>query len=177
MLSKLATVFRVPELRRKIFLTVILLGVYRLGFHITLPFMNHELIRETVEKSAQGDGLGSLLQMVSLFSATDLQSGSIFGLGIMPYITASIVFQLLGTVYPPLEALQKEGESGRRRLNEYTRYATVVVCMLQSFFLIRSLAGQGLILDYYNVIWWHVLGTVVMTAGTVFLMWIGEQIE
>ena len=177
MLSKLATVFRVPELRRKIILTVILLGVYRLGFHITLPFMNHDNFREAAEKAAQGGGLGNLLQMVSLFSATDLQSGSIFGLGIMPYITASIVFQLLGTVYPPLEAMQKEGEAGRRRLNEYTRYATVVVCALQSFFLIRSLGGQGMILDYYNSFWWHILGTVVMIAGTVFLMWIGEQID
>ena len=97
MLSKLATVFRVPELRRKIILTVILLGVYRLGFHITLPFMNHDNFREAAEKAAQSGGLGNLLQMVSLFSATDLQSGSIFGLGIMPYITASIVFQLLWT--------------------------------------------------------------------------------
>ena len=177
MLSKLATVFRVPELRRKIILTVILLGVYRLGFHITLPFMNHDNFREAAEKAAQSGGLGNLLQMVSLFSATDLQSGSIFGLGIMPYITASIVFQLLGTVYPPLEAMQKEGEAGRRRLNEYTRYATVVVCALQSFFLIRSLGGQVMILEYYNSFWWHILGTVVMIAGTVFLMWIGEQID
>lgn len=178
MLSKLVTVFRVPELRRKIFLTVILLGVYRLGFHIYLPFMDQELIRKTMEQSGQGDGFGSLLQMASLLSATDLQSGSIFGLGIMPYITASIVFQLLGTVYPPLEALQKEGESGRRKLNEYTRYATVLVCVLQSYGLIRySLAGQGLILDYYNTFGWHVLGTIIMTAGTVFLMWIGEQID
>ena len=177
MLSKLATVFRVPELRRKIVLTIILLGVYRLGFHITLPFMNHETFKAAAEKASQSGGLGNLLQMVSLFSATDLQSGSIFGLGIMPYITASIVFQLLGTVYPPLEALQKEGESGRRRLNEYTRYATVVVCALQSFFLIRSLGGQGMILEYYNSFWWHILGTIVMIAGTVFLMWIGEQID
>lgn len=177
MLSKLVTVFRIPELRRKIFLTIILLAVYRLGFHITLPFMDHEVIRKAVENAGQGSGLGSLMQMVSLFSASDLQSGSIFGLGIMPYITASIVFQLLGTVYPPLEALQKEGESGRRRLNEYTRYATVFVCVLQSFFLIRSLGSQGLVLDYYNTIVWHLLGTLVMTAGTVLLMWIGEQID
>ncbi len=178
MLSKLVTVFRVPELRRKIFLTIILLAVYRLGFFITLPFMNHEVIKDTVEKAGQAGGLGSLLQMASLLSATDLQSGSIFGLGIMPYITASIVFQLLGTVYPPLEALQKEGESGRRRLNEYTRYATVFVCFLQSYGLIRySLAGQGLVLDYYNTFFWHLLGTIIMTAGTVFLMWIGEQID
>jgi preprotein translocase subunit SecY len=104
----------------------------------------------------------------------------VFGLGIMPYITASIVFQLLGTVYPPLEALQKEGESGRRRLNEYTRYATVFVCVLQSFGLLWSMrggtwsSGDSARVRYHG---WLVFGTILMTAGTVFLMWIGEQID
>lgn len=116
-----------------------------------------------------------------MFSASDLQNGSVFGLGIMPYITASIVFQLLATVYPPLEQLQKEGESGRRRLNEYTRYATVVVCLLQSFFLLRTMSsggsGQAIILPEYDGFQWLLFGTLVMTAGTVFLMWIGEQID
>ncbi len=182
MLAKLLTVFRVPELRRKIFLTVILLAVYRLGYHITLPFIDHESIGKVMENAQSGStGLGGLLQVVSVFSASDLQNGSVFGLGIMPYITASIVFQLLATVYPPLEQLQKEGESGRRRLNEYTRYATVVVCVFQSFALMWSMAGTGsgqaTILEGYNTIGWLLFGTVVMTAGTVFLMWIGEQID
>ncbi len=182
MLEKLLTVFRIPELRRKIILTVVLLGVYRLGYHITLPFMDHESVGEVMEK-AQGNstGIGGLLQAVSVFSASSLQSGSLFGLGIMPYITASIVFQLLGTVYPPLEALQKEGESGRRRLNEYTRYATVFVCLLQSFALLWSMRGgadgQAAILSGYTSIGWLLFGTIMMTAGTVFLMWIGEQID
>jgi len=182
MLAKLMTVFRVPELRRKILLTFMLLAVYRLGFFVTLPFMDHAAIKSSVENSQQGtSGLGGLLQVVSIFSASDLQTGSIFGLGIMPYITASILFQLLGTVYPPLEQLQKEGESGRRRLNEYTRYATVVVCLLQSFFLIKGLASGSLggefVMAEYNTFGWHLLGTIVMTAGTVLLMWIGEQID
>ena len=182
MLEKLLTVFRIPELRRKIILTVVLLGVYRLGYHITLPFMDHESVGEVMEK-AQGNstGIGGLLQAVSVFSASSLQSGSLFGLGIMPYITASIVFQLLGTVYPPLEALQKEGESGRRRLNEYTRYATVFVCLLQSFALLWSMRGgtdgQAAILTGYTSVGWLLFGTIMMTAGTVFLMWIGEQID
>ncbi len=182
MLAKLLTVFRIPELRRKIILTVILLGVYRLGYHITLPFMDHESIGKVMENAQGGSsGLGGLLQVVSVFSASELQNGSLFGLGIMPYITASIVFQLLGTVYPPLEALQKEGESGRRRLNEYTRYATVVVCVLQSFALLWSMrggaAGQAAILPGYDSLSWLIFGTILMTAGTVFLMWIGEQID
>ncbi len=182
MLAKLLTVFRVPELRRKIILTVVLLAVYRLGFHITLPFIDHESVGKAMENAQGGrGGLGGLLQVVSVFSASDLQNGSVFGLGIMPYITASIVFQLLATVYPPLEQLQKEGESGRRRLNEYTRYATVVVCLLQSFFLLRTMSsggsGAAVILPDYDGFHWLLFGTLVMTAGTVFLMWIGEQID
>lgn len=182
MIAKLLTVFRIPELRRKIVLTVILLAVYRLGYHITLPFIDHAAIKRLFENAQSGgSGLSGLLQAVSVFSASDLQSGSVFGLGIMPYITASIVFQLLATVYPPLEALQKEGESGRRRLNEYTRYATVVVCLFQSFFLMYSMKGSdgnsGTILPGYTGMHWILFGTIVMTAGTVFLMWIGEQID
>ena len=183
MLSKLLTVFRVPELRQKILLTIGLLAVYRMGFSITLPFMDHDAIRRVMSPGNQGTGLGDMLKMVQVFSASNLTNGSIFGLGIMPYITASIVFQLLGTVYPPLEALQKEGESGRRRLNEYTRYATVVICLLQSFFLIRgltsagALASESLVLEGYRTFTWCLIGTFVMTAGTVFLMWIGEQID
>ena len=183
MISRLAAIWRVPELWQKILLTIGLLAIYRLGFHITLPFMNHEVFKQVKENAQGGDGLGNLLQMVSLFSASNLTTGSLFGLGIMPYITASIVFQLLGTVYPPLEQLQKEGESGRRRINEYTRYATVGICLLQSFFLIRGLAagalssGVPMLLPEYNSFGWHVMGTITMTCGTVFLMWIGEQID
>lgn len=182
MFSRLAAIWRVPELWRKILLTVGLLAIYRLGFHITLPFINHEAIRKTAENASEG-GLGGMLQMMSLFSASSLTNGSLFGLGIMPYITASIVFQLLGTVYPPLEQLQKEGEAGRRRINEYTRYATVVICLLQSFFIIKALAGgtlsggEPMVLQEYNGTGWFILGSLVMTCGTVFLMWIGEQID
>lgn len=182
MFSKLLTVFRVPELRQKILLTIGLLAVYRMGFSITLPFMDHAKIAEAAQAVGGGTGLGNMLKMVQVFSASNITNGSIFGLGIMPYITASIVFQLLGTVYPPLEQLQKEGESGRRRLNEYTRYATVVICLLQSFFLIRGLAGgaitgNSMFLVGYDSFGWILVGTFVMTAGTVFLMWIGEQID
>jgi preprotein translocase subunit SecY len=182
MFSKLLTVFRVPELRQKILLTIGLLAVYRMGFSITLPFMDHAAIADATKSVGGGTGLGDMLKMVQVFSASNITNGSIFGLGIMPYITASIVFQLLGTVYPPLEQLQKEGESGRRRLNEYTRYATVVICLLQSFFLIRGLAGgaitgSSMFLQDYDHIGWVLVGTFVMTAGTVFLMWIGEQID
>jgi preprotein translocase subunit SecY len=109
-------------------------------------------------------------------------NATIFGLGIMPYISASIIFQLLGSVYPPLERLQKEGEAGRRKINEYTRYATVLICLGQSYFWIRGLSAgfggdQSLIMPAYD--WWlfHIVGTVTMTVGTILLMWIGEQID
>jgi preprotein translocase subunit SecY len=101
----------------------------------------------------------------------------------MPYISASIIFQLLGSVYPPLERLQKEGEAGRKKINEYTRYATVVICLAQSFFWIRALSGgamfggQGMILEYYDTWPCHIVATITMTAGTILLMWIGEQID
>jgi preprotein translocase subunit SecY len=176
--AKLMTVFKIPELRNKILLTIVLLAVYRLGFHITLPFIDHAAVAERLGKAETGGasgGVAGLLQVVSVFAATQLDSGSIFGLGIMPYITASIVFQLLATVYPPLESLQKEGESGRRRINEYTRYATVVVCIFQSFFLLGSMKAN--FLPDYTGLHWIIFGTLVMTAGTVFLMWIGEQID
>ncbi|QDT16049.1 preprotein translocase subunit SecY [Alienimonas californiensis] len=184
MFNKLVTVFRIPELRRKILLTLILLAVYRMGFSIPLPFIDQDQLAALQAKS-QGDSndpTGRVLQVVSLFSASSLSNATIFGLGIMPYISASIIFQLLGSVYPPLEKLQKEGESGRRKITEWTRYATVLICIGQSYFWIKqlssgSLTGQKLIMTEYD--WWlyYMLGTVVMTAGTIFLMWIGEQID
>jgi preprotein translocase subunit SecY len=135
-------------------------------------------------KEMQGNegGFGQVMQIVALFSASNIGNATIFGLGIMPYISASIIFQLMGQVYPPLEALQKEGESGRRKITEYTRYATVVICLVQSFMWIRGLAsggllGVGVILDGYNNVWGTLAGAVWMTTGTVVLMWIGEQID
>jgi len=183
MLGKLFMVFRIPELRNKIFLTIALLAVYRMGFAIPLPFIDQEQLKQAQEELQQeSGGLGQVMQIVALFSASSLGNSTIFGLGIMPYISASIIFQLLGTVYPPLEKLQKEGESGRRKINEYTRYATVLICLGQSFFWIRglsggSLMGSGLIMEQYN--WWlfWIIGTITMTAGTILLMWIGEQID
>ena len=121
MLAKLVTVFKIPELRQKILLTLFLLAVYRMGFAIPLPFIDQENMLASMKKLQDGSGLGPLIQMVSLFSASNIGNSTIFGLGIMPYISASIIFQLLGSVYPPLEQLKKEGEAGQRKINEYTR--------------------------------------------------------
>jgi len=183
MLGKFLTLFKIPELRSKILLTVGLLAVYRMGFWIPLPFIDQEVLKQTIEDLQSADGgIGQVMQIVALFSASNVGNSTIFGLGIMPYISASIIFQLLGSVYPPLERLQKEGESGRKKINEYTRYATVVICLGQSYFWIRALSGglgggQGLIIPDYDMFYFHIVCTVTMTAGTVLLMWIGEQID
>ncbi|MBW3542063.1 MAG: preprotein translocase subunit SecY [Planctomycetes bacterium] len=184
MLEKLLTVFRIPELRRKILLTLGLLAVYRMGFAIPLPFIDQDVLVQRMKQMQQGGtgGVGQVMQVVALFSASDIGNATIFGLGIMPYISASIIFQLLGSVYPPLERLQKEGEAGRRKINEYTRYATVFICLLQSFFWIRGLSGGfgtggGIIMETYDEFFYHMVGAVTMTVGTIFLMWIGEQID
>ena len=183
MFTKLITVFKISDLRRKIFLTLGLLAVYRMGFAIPLPFIDQPTMLASMEKMKdQQGGFGQVIQLVSLFSASNIGNSTIFGLGIMPYISASIIFQLLASVYPPLEKLQKEGEAGRRKINEYTRYATVVICLGQSYFWIRALAtgfgsGDSFIISEYNSWEFHLVGTVTMTAGTVLLMWIGEQID
>lgn len=183
MLGKLTVLFKIPELRKKILLTLILLAVYRMGFWIALPFVDQAQLAETLkELQSQQGGLGQVMQVISLFSASNIGQSTIFGLGIMPYISASIIFQLMGTVYPPLERLQKEGEAGRKKINEYTRYATVVICLAQSFFWIRSLSGglgsgNSLILSGYDGLYYQLVATITMTAGTIFLMWIGEQID
>lgn len=178
MLSKFITVFKIPELRNKILLTLGLLAVYRMGFAVPLPFIDQDQLAASLKQASGDDGVGSILAAIQLFSASNF--GSIFGLGIMPYITASIIFQLLGTVYPPLEALQKEGEAGRRKINEYTRWATVVICLVQSWFFISnigSVLGEGIVLADYAGFSYRIAATVTMTAGTIFLMWIGEQVD
>lgn len=180
MFAKFATIFKIPELRRKIWLTLFLLFVYRMGFYITLPPINQAVMtKQFSDMQKQGNTLGQTLKMVELFSASNFGMSSIFGLGIMPYISASIILQLLGSVYPPLEKLQKEGEAGRKKINEYTRYLTVVLCLVQSYMWIQYLTStQGSII-YPGFRWMYptFVCAVTMTAGTIFLMWIGEQID
>ncbi|MSR57724.1 MAG: preprotein translocase subunit SecY [Planctomycetaceae bacterium] len=181
MFAKFATIFKIPELRRKIFLTLFLLFVYRLGFYITLPNINQSVMKDSFESmKEQNSALGNTLKMVELFSASNFGNSTIFGLGIMPYISASIILQLLGSVYPPLEKLQKEGEAGRKKINEYTRYLTVVLCFFQSLMWIRFLAAEidkPIIYAEWAGFWPTFFAAWTMTAGTVFLMWIGEQID
>ncbi len=181
MWEKIRVVWQIPELRQKILLTLLMLAIYRVGFQIQLPIIDAEQAKAF---AGQQGGLADLMQAVAVLSASQLTMVTIFGLGIMPYISASIIFQLLGSVYPPLEQLQKEGESGRKKINEYTRYATVAICLLQSWFYVNSyVEGYHLVAagfgpgpeDLYFS--WKLVAVLTMTAGTVFLMWLGEQID
>ncbi len=180
MFEKFITVFKIPELRRKIWLTLVLLCVYRLGYYITLPNIDQTQIKANMEKMQADTTMGQTFQLVQLFSASDFGNATIFGLGIMPYISASIILQLLASVWPPLEKLQKEGEVGRKKINEYTRYLTVFLCLFQSIMwlsYVKNTMGSDAVYSNYND-WYANLGNVItMTAGSVFLMWVGEQID
>jgi preprotein translocase subunit SecY len=183
MWEKIRVIFTIPELRQKILLTLLFLAIYRVGWLITLPIVDQK--KMTAVFGAGAGGLGDLIQQVAVFSASQLNQATIFGLGIMPYISASIIFQLLASVWAPLEKLQKEGETGRKKINEYTRYATVVICLIQSWFYVGVLVSYELVYD--NPIFknedgslrfsWQLVTVLTMTAGTVFLMWLGEQID
>jgi preprotein translocase subunit SecY len=181
MWEKIRVIWQIPELRTKILLTLLMLAIYRIGFQIPLPIIDQQ---KADAFDAQRGGLSDMLETVALLSASQLKDVTIFGLGIMPYISASIIFQLLASVYAPLEQLQKEGESGRKKINEYTRYATCVLCLFQSWFYIESFVEpQGLVASAFQtsslqLVWhWKLAAILTMTAGTMFLMWLGEQID
>jgi len=181
MWEKIRVIFSIPELRQKILLTLGLLAIYRVGWQIPLPIVDQQ---QMTAFATGGSDVAQVLQKVAVFSASQLSQATIFGLGIMPYISASIIFQLLGSVWAPLERLQKEGESGRRKINEYTRYATVVLCLGQSWFYVSGFLVQfGLVKDGYLtddgslLFGWHLMSVLTMTSGTIFLMWLGEQID
>ncbi|GAC1447511.1 MAG: preprotein translocase subunit SecY [Isosphaeraceae bacterium] len=177
-MGKLYTIlFKVPELKKKILMTAMFLAIYRIGFYIPLPIVDQNKLQgwqEVQQKSAAGKVFGT----VAMFGGTQIGMSTIFGLGIMPYISASIIFQLLGSIVPSLEAMMKEGESGRKRINEYTRYATVVLCAIQSAFWVQYMMSQmGVVLPQYQTFWHGLVSVCMMTAGTIFLMWLGEQID
>jgi preprotein translocase subunit SecY len=181
MLQALLNVFKIPELRNKILFTLGMLAVYRIGFWIPLPGVDQSALAKLFEQ-AQGEGsaLARAGNFIAMFSGGAFSHSTIFGLGIMPYITASIIFQLLTTVSPKLKKLQEEGPTGRQKIMEWTRYATIGLCIIQGFGWLKfiSSGAQGLVMAEYaaSPLWW-VMGLAALTAGTVFLMWLGEQID
>jgi preprotein translocase subunit SecY len=181
MWEKVKVIWKIPELRTKIGLTLLMLAIYRVGFQIQVPILDQAKVHSL---ASQKGGVGDILENVATLSASRLRDVTIFGLGIMPYISASIIFQLLASVYPPLEQLQKEGEAGRKKINEYTRYATFFLCLFQSWFYVQSyVQAQGLVAPAFlnsagGLVWhWKIATVLTMTAGTMFLMWLGEQID
>jgi preprotein translocase subunit SecY len=170
MVEKFLNIFRIPDLRKRVLFTMAMLAIYRLGGHLPTPGVNFLKLEQAFSQNA-----GSLLGFVDLFSGGNLRRMTIFALGIMPYITASIILQLLTVVYEPLAKLQKEGELGRKKITEWTRYITIILSAIQSFGIAIGLEKAG---DFVlNPGTGFVLMTMLtLTAGSTFVMWLGEQI-
>jgi preprotein translocase subunit SecY len=177
MLESIRNIFSIPDLRRRVIFTLLLLAVYRVGAQIPSPGISAPALEEFWQMQR-----GTILGFVDLFTGRSMSRMTIFALGIMPYISASIILQLLQVVWPYLERLSKEGELGRKKITQYTRYGTILICLIQStgisFFLesLRSPASNAPIVP--NPGWgFRLLTILTMTTGTVFIMWLGEQIS
>jgi preprotein translocase subunit SecY len=170
-------IFSIPELLRKLAFTLGLLCIYRVGFHVPLPGLNEEEVKSYMSEQAEG-AFGEALQFYSMFTGGSLQQATLFGLGIMPYISASIIFQLLATVVPALEKLRKEGPAGYKKIQEYTRYATVLLCVIQGAFWMNYMRGSDLLYpETRESVLIYLAGVLGLTTGTIFMMWLGEQID
>src|ERR1700729_2042809 len=173
MFEKIANIFRIPDLRKRVLFTLGMLAVYRLGGHIPTPGINADMLAQFFNQNS-----GSALGLVDLFSGGNLRKLTVFALGIMPYITASIIFQLLTVIYEPLAKLQKEGELGRRKITQWTRYVTVLLGIVQSFAIALTLTntstGQSMVTISRAA--FIPLCVITLTSGTAFIMWLGEQI-
>jgi preprotein translocase subunit SecY len=178
--SSIANIFKIPELRKRIFFTLALLAVYRIGIFVSAPGVDREALKQNMQA-----GQGGLLNLLNFFTGGAMEQASVFALGIMPYITSSIIMQLLVVVIPALERLQKEGDAGRRKVNQYTRYGTMGISAVQAIMLtgwLKSLSNSGD--PVFNTEWaaaWggsaiYLLNIVTLTAGTAFIMWLGERI-
>lgn len=175
MISGAQNIFKIPELKRRILMTFFLLAIYRIGVHIPTPGINGDALA-----SFFAHAKGTLFSLIDMFAGGALERLSVFALGIMPYISASIILQLLTVVIPYLAQLQKEGEIGRKKIVQYTRYGTVVLSMIQGFGIAVGLenmtgaAGEMIVL---NPGWsFRIMTVITLTAGTAFIMWLGEQI-
>src|SRR5829696_2823445 len=160
--------FQVPDLRKRIFFTLGLLAIYRIGAHVTAPGINKERLEAVWHEVGS-----TLLGVLDLFSGGNFRTISVFALGVTPYITASIILQLMTVVYPALKKLQEEGEMGRQKINQWTRYLTVILAAIQTSFVAHWLQVNGV-----GAPGWGFLFTTILTltTGTMFVMWLGEQI-
>ena len=167
--------FRIPDLRKRLLFTLAMLAVYRLGAFMPTPGINTDVLAQFFEQNQ-----GSVLGVIDLFSGGNFRRLTIFALGIMPYITASIILQLMTVVWPYLERLQKEGELGRRKITQYTRYLTIMLSVVQSFSIAerlqRQTCGRAQPLVYNPGIAFMLMTILTLTTGSAFIMWLGEQI-
>ncbi len=186
MLSAFTNSLKIPELRSRIFYTLALLFVARVGAHIPLPGLDPKPLQDFFAAQTAA-GSGALVGLYNMFTGGALVKGAVCALGIMPYISASIIFQLMTAVVPALSRLQQEGDVGRQKLTQYTRYATVIICLIQGTLLILALENPGRLFNGYDVAqygsiviapetWFLITSVIFMTAGTMMLMWLGEQI-
>src|SRR5918993_5068683 len=175
-MDSVKNIFAIPELRKRVLFTFGLLAVYRLGSKIPTPGINTNALADLAARAQ-----GTMFGLYDMFSGNNLSQMTIFALGIMPYISASIILQLLTVVWPFLERISKEGELGRRKITQYTRYGTILLAVVQSFgiaiWLERStdIAG-GLPLVYASGWGFRLMTVLTLTTGTMFIMWLGEQI-
>jgi preprotein translocase subunit SecY len=178
MLSAFRNALKIPELRGKILFTVAIIAVYRLGSHLPVPGVDFDAVQQFLENPGNRDPNGAFT-LINLFSGGALTQFAIFALGIMPYITSSIIMQLLQVVIPRLEQLQKEGESGRKKIQQYTRYVTVFLALLQSASIVQLAHNNGILpLDIFPGLTpgRFALAVLTLTAGTALIMWLGELI-
>jgi preprotein translocase subunit SecY len=176
MLESFQNAFRIPELRSRILITLFLLAVYRIGSQIPTPGIDHTVLSSFFDRMG-----GTIFGLYNMFVGGAFERATIFALGVMPYISASIVLQLLGSMWPYLQRLQKEGQEGQKKINQYTRYGTVLLSLIQAFGIsfwlqdVRDEFGRSAVIDPG---WGFTLLTMItMTTGTIFLMWLGEQIQ
>lgn len=160
---------KIPELRKRILFTIVMLGIYRIGVFVPTPGVSADAIKRIISQ-------GTVFEIFNLFSGGALAQFSVFALGIMPYISASIIFQLLTVAVPAIERLSKEGEAGRRKITQYTRYGTVVLSLIQGLGISFGLEQQGAVLPGVPAWQFYATTMVTLAAGTAFLMWLGEQI-
>ncbi len=174
MIGTVINIFKIPDLRKKIIFTLMMLAIYRVGYHIPIPGFDQESVVQAAETRDTDSPLGRAAEYMQMFTGGTFSQSSVFGLGIMPYITASIILMLLQEVIPTLRKLRQEGQAGYKKIQEYTRYLTVLICVIQSIAIMKiliphvypGLKGQAMF-----------MGIITMTAGTIFLMWLGEQID
>jgi len=180
MFESLINIFKIPDLKKKVLITFGLIAVYRIGAFIPTPGIDSGKLMLFFERMAQSTG-GTLLGLFNVFSGGAMQRATIFALGIMPYISASIILQLLTAVVPQLERLAKEGETGRRKIMQYTRYGTVLLSVIQSFFIAMWLENpghfQGEVIVPNPGLLFRLTTIITLTSGTAFIMWLGEQIQ